>query len=109
MPEDPLSRAVGRLEQGWKDFYERIWPSFCDGVNAKLDEITKKVDDGRQAQEDIKREFNGWRTAASERKGAWGMLRAQGMILLRIAQFAVPAGGVGGLVFWLLALVTGHI
>lgn len=109
MPQGSLDRIVGAVQQAQKDFEEKIWPLFCKAVDDKLDAIKARVEEIAGAQQEIKRDINGWHEAQAERKGAWAVLRAQGMILLRILQFAIPAGGVGGAMFWLLALLTGHV
>jgi len=109
MPQGSLDRIVGAVQQAQKDFEEKIWPLFCKAVDEKLDAIKLRVEEIGLAQVDIKRDINGWAKNQATRAGAWAMLRAQGMILLRILQFAIPAGGVGGAMFWLLALMTGHI
>jgi len=109
MPQGSLDRIVGAVQQAQKDFEEKIWPLFCKAVDEKLETIRLRVEEIAGAQVEIKRDINGWAKNQATRAGGWAMLRMQGRIILRIMQFAVPAGGVGGLVFWLLALLTGHI
>jgi len=108
MPQGSLDRIVGAVQQAQKDFEEKIWPLFCKAVDEKLDAIKGQVDAVAIAQGDIKRDINGWAKAQATREGAWAMLRTQGLIFLRVFAAFGGAGAVGAVVFWLLALVTGH-
>lgn len=109
MPQGSLDRIVGAVQQAQKDFEDKIWPLFCKAVDEKLEAIKLRVEEIGVAQGDIKKDINGWAKAQAKREGAWGMLKTQGLIFLRVFAAFGGAGAVGGVVFWLLALVTGHM